>query len=254
MKNRILKILFAVFAVIFVVSSALLIRELVIRRHAADYMDSLQQTYKPSIPGEGSIDVDKDIPGEPENKDEPNPTVQALVDKYPDAVGWLTVEGAEVSHPFVVGEDNAEYIRADLDGSYIVSGSLFMDYRNSRDMTDGVTVIYGHNMKDHTMFAKLTNYRDNEFLRNNPDVYVSLPEKTVHYTAFACMIVDATESPIYQNFGPDEDISDITDYITRNAEYLNSDVHVDGSSRLLVLSTCNPVYFTARAVLICVAD
>lgn len=256
MKKNLYRILLAFFAIIFVVSCTFLVRELVIRRKAINYMDELQASYKPELPAKENTSVETVKPDDTavSSEDTGNPTIQTLVSEYPDAIGWLTVEGAEISHPFVIGDDNAEYIRADLDGSYIISGSLFMDYRNSRDMSDGLSVIYGHNMKDKTMFGKLSNYCDDAFLKDNPDVYVSLPDSTLHYTAFACMIVDAADSPIYENFGRRDNIQDIVDYVLKNADYLNSDINVDGSDKLLVLSTCNPQYFTARAVLVCVLD
>ena len=251
-KERLYQILLGVFLAVFIIACVFLLREIVIRRQAVDYLGGIQAEYKPTI-SENSFSHDKaGTKDEPE--DSGNPTVAALVEKYPDVVGWLTADGAEVSHPFVLGEDNAEYLRADLDGSYIITGSLFMDYRCSRDLTDSISIIYGHNMQDKTMFGKLSRYLDGEFLRENSDVYVSLPDKTLHCTAFASMVEDAADSPIYEGVGRRDSITDVVNYILSNADYLNSDAAVDGSSRLLVLSTCNPRYFTARTILICIID
>lgn len=251
-KERLYQVLLGVFSAVFVIACGFLLREIVIRRQAVDYLGSIQTEYKPTI-SESSISGDvQDAKDEQENTG--NPTIAALVEKYPDVVGWLTADGAEVSHPFVIGEDNAEYLRADLDGSYIITGSLFMDYRCSRDLTDSISIIYGHNMQDKTMFGKLSRYLDGDYLRENSDVYISLPDKTIHCTAFACMVEDAADSPIYEGVGREDDITDVVNYILGNADYLNSAVEVGGSSRLLILSTCNPRYFTARTILICVID
>ena len=257
-KERLYQVLLWIFFIIFTAACILLLREIVIRRQAAEYLGGIQTEYKPSIT-ESGLDHDKGDAEDKDNTEEEqtdtgNPTIAALVEKYPDAIGWLTVDGAEVSHPFVIGEDNAEYLRADLDGSYLVTGTLFLDYRCSRDLTDGISIIYGHNMQDKTMFGKLSRYLDSDYLRENPDVYISLPEKTLHCTAFACMVEDASDSPIYEGVGRSDDITDVISYISGNADYLNSEVEVDGSSRLLILSTCNPLYFTARTILICVID
>ncbi len=252
-KERRYQILLGVFFAIFIIACVFLLREIVIRRQAVDYLGRIQTEYKPTI-SENSFPNDTADTNDSESENTENPTVAALVEQYPDVVGWLTVDGADVSHPFVLGEDNAEYLRADLDGSYIITGSLFMDYRCSRDLTDSISIIYGHNMQDKTMFGKLSRYLDGDFLLENSDVYVSLPDKTIHCTAFASMVEDASDSPIYEGVGRRDSISDVVSYILSNADYLNSNVAVDGNSRLLILSTCNPLYFTARTILICVID
>lgn len=255
MKKYILRILLVVFTGIFLLSCFMIGRELIIRRKSAVYLFELRNQFSPENKNSAGVHIER--PEKAENEDDEdtgNPSIQALVDEYPDAVGWLSVLGAEVDHPFVIGEDNAEYIRAGLDGEYLISGTLFMDYRNTRDLNDGLSVIYGHNMKDKTMFAKLSNYGDAQYIAENPDVYVYLPEETRHYTVYAYMIEDAATSILYENFGRRDNIQDIADYITANADYVNQEVTIDGDSKLLALSTCNPVYFTARAVLICVLD
>lgn len=261
MKKYVIRVLLMVFAAVFMLSCFMIGREIIIRRQSAAYVLQLRDKFSPEH--KTDVDVNKsEDPEETDNTDKDtnevpdrgNPAIQALVEEYPDAVGWLTVPGAEVDHPFVIGEDNAQYIRAGLDGEYLISGSLFMDFRNSRDLNDGISVIYGHNMKDKTMFAKLTNYADAQYIIDNPDVYVYLPEETRHYKVYAYMIDDAYESLVFNSFGRRDDIGDIADYITEHAEYINKDVKIDGESKILVLSTCNPVYFTARALLICVLD
>ena len=253
MKKCILRILILVFTAVFLVSGCMIVKEILVRRKAVSYLSNISAKYSPvySDTFSGSKQESTDVE---ENTDTGNPSIQALVDEYPDAVGWLSVLGAEVDHPFVIGEDNAEYIRAGLDGEYLISGTLFMDYRNTRDLDDGLSVIYGHNMKDKTMFAKLSNYGDAQYIAENPDVYVYLPEETRHYTVYAYMIEDAATSVLYENFGRRDNIQDIADYITANADYVNPEVTINGESKILALSTCNPVYFTARAVLICVLD
>ena len=245
----------------------MVIKELHDRRVSASYLHSFQEAYAPTIPSgsprppTGSQDDTpgdtNSVPADEEDAspvDTSNPEIIRLTADYPDAVGWLTVEGAGVSHPFALGETNRTYIRSALDGSYVRSGTLFIDYRNSRDMKDGLTVLYGHNMNNGTMFSNLAKYLDNEYILFYPDVYVSLPDRTDHYTVWAAMIADAVYDKLFNSAGVTGDIQYIADYVSENADYINNNLTVTGDDRLLVLSTCNPSYFFARTVVICVYD
>lgn len=265
--NKVLRtVLLIIFCAAFLVSGTMVIKELHDRRVSASYLHSFQEAYTPTIPGssprkadESQKDPQKDTDKFPEEEDvspvdTSNEEIIRLTADYSDAVGWLTVEGAGVSHPFALGETNRTYIRSALDGSYVRSGTLFIDYRNSRDMKDGLTVLYGHNMNNGTMFSNLNKYLDNEYIRFYPDVYVSLPDRTDHYTVWAAMIADAVYDKLFNSAGVTGDIQYIADYISENADYINNDLTVTGNDRLLVLSTCNPSYFFARTVVICVYD
>ena len=261
-KLRIYNILLVFFSLVFIVSAFLLTREIITRRIATEYVSSLQSEYVPTLPtlpvtdekDPESSSADTSLSsGTAERIDTSNPTIEKLVSKYPDVVGWLTVEGANVSHPFVHTTDNSTYLWSDLDKNYINGGTLFMDYTNTTDMSDKITVIYGHNMRNGTMFGQLLNYLDFEYLLDNQDVYIAFPEKTAHYTAVACLIVDGADNPIYDDIGQRGDIQHIVDYIYANTE-VDPDAELSGDSSLLILSTCHRAYYSARTLLICIPD
>ena len=269
MKKVLRTVLLVVFIAAFLFSGGMVIKELHDRRVSASYLHSFQEAYAPTIPTGSSVvppeskESSQNAPGTEDESEVPedtgpvdtsNPEIIQLTADYPDAVGWLTVEGAGVSHPFALGETNRTYIRSALDGSYVRSGTLFIDYRNSRDMRDSLTVLYGHNMNNGTMFSNLSKYLDSEYILFYPDVYVSLPDRTEHYTVWAAMIADAVYDKLFNNAGVTGDIQYIADYVGENADYINHTLTVSGSDRLLVLSTCNPSYFFARTVVICVYD
>ncbi|MBQ8830595.1 MAG: class B sortase [Oscillospiraceae bacterium] len=262
-KITIYNILLTIFALIFAAACFFLVKELVERRQAAVYMASLQSEYVPTIPTlpdtgskvpeAGDAPVEEEAPVTMDQTSTANPSIQKLVSDYPDVVGWLTVEGANISHPFVQTDDNSSYLWADLDHKFINGGTLFMDYYNSKDCSDKITVIYGHNMKNGSMFGQLKKYLDFDYITENSDVYISFPESTAHYTAVACFVVDGANNIIFDSIGEKEDVQDVVDYICANTK-VNPDVAMDGSSDILVLSTCHGSYETARTLLICIAD
>lgn len=262
LKSKVItNILLVFFILVFAVSSFFLIKEIVERRQVLSYLSSLNGEYVPTIPDNSTISRptvpdnntgSSDAPHE-EQEDTSNPTIQRLKSKYPEVMGWLTVTGADVSHPFVQTNDNQSYLWTDLDREYIRGGTLFMDYRNSADFSDKLTVIYGHNMRDGTMFGQLLNYLEFDYLLENPDIYISFPDYTAHYTAAACFVVDGADNLVYDRIGASDNIQDVADYIYEHAA-VNPDTPIDGDGSILVLSTCNRSYDTARTLLICVPD
>lgn len=76
-----------------------------------------------------------------------------------DIVAWIQIPGIEVDYPVVQGEDNEHYLHYTFDGKENIAGSIFLDYRNRADFTDGKVILYGHNMQDGSMFSNLEKYQ-----------------------------------------------------------------------------------------------
>ncbi len=250
-KNTILTILLFVFLAVFIFAAIMLVHDLLEYKKIDSYYSDLQ-IYKPEI----LTKTDSQTPSDDDNDTSSEPVInQALIDlmnQYPDVTGWLTVEGADISYPVVQSGDNSQYLKTDLDGSYLSGGTLFMDYRCARDYSAPVTLIYGHNMKNGSMFGNIDdNYGTQGYLEQNPDVYISLGEENIHYTAIAYMLVDADDQIIYDLTASTEEFAN---YVRNNSLYLNSNRSFTGDDSFLVLSTCAYNYEDARALLICVRE
>ena len=114
----------------------------------------------------------------------------------PDIVAWLRIPG--VLDPVVRGEDNSYYLNHTVQKTYNIAGSIFLDYRNERDFSDSKNIIYGHNMKDGSMFHVLRNYQDIDFFQKHTDMEVYLPDgRILNYQITTCEQVSA-DSEIYQ--------------------------------------------------------
>ena len=81
-------------------------------------------------------------------------------------VAYLKVNGTKIEYAVVQAKDNNYYLRRNLDKKYNVGGSIFMDYKNKLDGTDKNIVIYGHNIKDGSMFGTLENILEEEWYNN----------------------------------------------------------------------------------------
>ena len=110
----------------------------------------------------------------------------------------MASDSGVLEYPVVRGEDNSYYLNHTVQKTYNIAGSIFLDYRNERDFSDSKNIIYGHNMKDGSMFHVLRNYQDIDFFQEHTDMEVYLPDgRTLNYQIIACEQVPA-DSEVYQ--------------------------------------------------------
>ena len=95
----------------------------------------------------------------------------------PDIQAWLYMSGSSIHYPVLQAEDNSTYLYRLADGSANAHGSLFIDCRNAGDFSDWNTLIYGHNMKDGSMFGGLKKYRKQAYYDVHPEMTLFTPEK-----------------------------------------------------------------------------
>ena len=102
----------------------------------------------------------------------------------PDIKLWLYSD-AGISYPVVQGGNNSYYLRRMLDGTYNIAGSIFMDYRNTANLSDRHNVIYGHNMKDGSMLSSMVQYAGQEYYEAHPNVQLATPAGQYEVRIFA---------------------------------------------------------------------
>lgn len=88
---------------------------------------------------------------------------ESLQSINPEVIAWIQIPALDISYPVAKGTDNAYYLHHMINGETNKSGSIFMDYHNQEDFTDRNTIIYGHNMRDGSMFGPWKNIRIQEF-------------------------------------------------------------------------------------------
>ena len=185
-------------------------------------------------------------PEQEPSKEIVNQTLIELQWQYTDAVGWLTVPNTKIDYPFAQYTDNDYYLRRDINGKQAAAGTLFIDYLCEKDFTSPNTIIYGHHMKNGSMFGTLKSFNDKAFFDANRYGYIYLPYENLTLAFFAYMVVDpATEKEIYQVALKDT----YFDYIKQHARHYR-DLGLTVDDRIVTLSTCAYEFNDARMVLL----
>ena len=168
----------------------------------------------------------------------------ALKQENNDIIGWIYCPDTPINYPVVKGKDNNQYLRADLKGKYLVSGTIFADYRNNEVGEDKNYIVYGHNMKNSTMFGTLVKYKDQTYYDSHPILYFLTPERNYIIELIAGAVVKR-DSDIYQTAPTDNTIADIMAKST-----FNSAVEIGNGENIITLSTCSYEFNNARYVVI----
>lgn len=174
---------------------------------------------------------------------------EKLAQTNPDIVAWIQFDEPErISYPVVQGQDNDKYLKTTFEGKANAAGTIFMDVGNQKDFSDRNTFIYGHNMKNGSMFGQLRKYKTRDYYEQNPYFYIYTPDgKEVKYQIFAVCIVEDTSRSYTRYFENDEQYVDYLNYIRSVARY-ETGVEPAADSKIISLSTCTNVSDTQRLV------
>ncbi len=174
---------------------------------------------------------------------------EVLIADCPDVVGWLYCPDTRISYPVVQAEDNDYYMYRLPNGEKNKSGSIFMDCRNSSDFSDGHSVLYGHNMKNDSMFGTLQKYWEQEYYDEHPVFYLLTPEQDYRIDLVGGYTTSATAADTYAIPGTPEE-QEAMFYKAKRYSTFRSDTKVLEGERLITLSTCAYEYDDARYVLL----
>ena len=116
---------------------------------------------------------------------------EALKQINADIVAWLRIPGV-LDYPVVQGTDNSYYLHNTFRKEYNIAGSIFLDARNASDFSDSKNIIYGHNMRNGSMFHVLRKFQDLDFYQANREIWLYLPDGSVQvYEIVGCEEVKA---------------------------------------------------------------
>lgn len=177
-----------------------------------------------------------------------NKTTLDLSDINKDYRGWINIDGTNIDYPVLQAKDNNYYLKKDINKNYLPSGSIFLDYRNNR-FEDSNTVIYGHYMRNNTMFGELKKFKDKKFFDKNNKIYIETPDgKKLEYKIFSVYTTDANYNYIQTSFNSKSDYKQFLNKI-KNKSLYNTNVEVSENDKILTLSTCSYEFENARTVI-----
>ncbi len=116
---------------------------------------------------------------------------EQLLDVNHDYICWLSACGNNISYPVVRGRDNNEYLHRTFFGDNSFVGSIFIDHRCY--VEDFFTIIYGHSMKDRTMFRLIADYTNRDMVRKYPYFYIYSGSERQRYEIYSVCDIDARE-------------------------------------------------------------
>lgn len=156
-----------------------------------------------------------------------------------DVVGWIYFENIDISYPVLYSGDDSTYLRQSYTGEYVQAGSIFMEGENSEDFSDAHTIIYGHNMKDLSMFGKLRYYAaDKDYALDHEYFQIITDKKKYRYKIFYCKIV-SDDSEVYTVYKKNnQDFVEFANGVLQNGN-LTEGKDIKDDDYLITLSTCS---------------
>lgn len=159
-----------------------------------------------------------------------------------DIYAWIYIPNTKVDYPILQHPtDDEYYLDHDMSEKKASAGSIFTQHYNDKDFNDNHTVIYGHNMKNGSMFKTLHYYMEESFFEKNPYVYLYLEGETRVYQIFAAYEYGDAHLLLNYNMENEEVFGDYLEEVmslSNSVGHFNRDLELAASDKIITLSTC----------------
>lgn len=162
-----------------------------------------------------------------------------------EMAAWITIDGTGIDYPVMQGSDNIKYLNTDPFGNYALSGSIYLDSRNSSDFSDEYSLIYGHHMEYGKMFGALDEFLNASYLdqhRTGTLIIGRNAEEIYPVEVFASMRASAKDDAVFELGDPA-----VRQFIKEHAEVYTA----DSERRIIALSTCAEGDSVSRVLVFC---
>ena len=233
-------IILSILIIVFLVSTAFVVTYFVKQKNAENQYEEIKGKAKGNF--EEKVKEQETEENTDNAKEESPIDFEELWKTNEEIYAWIEIPGTDIDYPIAQrADDDAYYLNHTIEGTEGLPGSIYTEAINSKNFTDFNTVIYGHNMKNGTMFAGLHKYEDKEFLKENPYIYVYLPDKTLKYQIFAAVVFDDRHMMHSFNYNTTEGRQEFLDELeavrTMESSYDDS-ITVGTDSNIITLATC----------------
>lgn len=158
---------------------------------------------------------------------------QKLENINKDIIGWIKIEDTNIDYPILKDDDSLKYLNRSYDGKYNKNGSIFT--LNNNPFQDNVSIIYGHNMKNGTMFSELSKYMKKDFFNEHKYFKIYTKDNTYQATIFSCYSIGIDEEEKNIKL---LDFEEEVDYY-KNASIYSAEENIGEIKKIIKLSTCS---------------
>lgn len=232
------KIIFALACIIFILCAIWLVVLLKPQKNNTNYDNP---NYSGAEKGESE---NAKLPENPKDFDK-------LQKQNPDVYAWIEIPDEDekgnppiIDYPVVQAADDEDdnfYLDHNIDKNYEFAGMIYSQRKNSKDFLDPVTVLYGHNMLNGSMFAKLHEFKDKDFFDKHDTFYVYTPGHILTYTIVSAYIYDNRHILNTFDFSKKKDLKKYISSMTKPKSMVSNvrkNITVGLNDHILTLSTC----------------
>lgn len=219
-------------------------------KHNKEIYSKINKSIEVNIKKEKSTNFHEDLSGilQEEAPKEIMGKYNSIYNMNTDIVGWINVPSVSISYPVFKAKDNEFYLKKNPYKEASNSGSIFMDFRNEGLAKDVNTILYGHNMKDGSMFGELMRYKKREFLEKNPVIQFSTLYEDLTWQIFSVYVTDINFNYIKTEFNDTSELkSFLSDIKTKSMFPIDCEVLVEDN--IITLSTCSDEFYNSRFVI-----
>ncbi len=168
-----------------------------------------------------------------------------------NCVAWIEIPGTDIDYPVMQKQGDPEYyLRRNYKGEYSYSGTPFLD-ENCNIRISKNLIVYGHNMKDGTMFSELTKYKDLKFCMEHQNLKLTIDGITYNYTLYAVCSVDASEGwYTFTGQTSEDNFAELISHIQNRSSYISFTEQAEYGDHFLTLSTCDYASDNSRLIVI----
>lgn len=164
-------------------------------------------------------------------------------------VAWIRIENTCIDYPVVQDQDsNEKYLHLDFEGNESVYGTIFLDWDDEPDFSSKNNIIYGHHMRDGSMFKGITYFKDMEYWEEHR-ITLYLPDRKIELTPLACLVTDSDAVRRKTEFEDDEEFQEYIKDMTKGATAIA--MPEEKIERLYSFVTCSYEFEDARMFLYC---
>lgn len=168
--------------IIFIGSGTMTLRQYIEDKRAREEYEQLAEEVKETT--ETQTEPEET---EPEEEEYVSPVdFETLKEENPDTVGWIRIPDTNIDYPIVQGEDNDFYLNHDFYGKESAGGAIYMDFESQGDFNGRNNILYGHNMKNGSMFKDIVRYKDKNYFKEHQYFSIYTPEREIRLKAVSC--------------------------------------------------------------------